>query len=143
MKVKIKTGPLAGKVGSATVEYYDINHTGRGPDLCYVAVDGQGEEMLSSNFEIIEQPEPEDKAAGVDEAGQPVKGGDLVVWRKTLLVVEWNQVEGAWQLRRVEGHYSYPTIRHLADMRVVGSVAGLDEAAARQEIELVWQEVRL
>jgi len=142
MKVKIKEGPLAGQIGQAVVVYYDVQHTGNGPDLCLVGVgDDVNAEMLSTELEIIEQPEPENKMVGRDEDGREVHGGDLVAWRNTILVVEWNRVEGDWQLRRVEGHYAYPTIRHLADMRGVGSVAGLTDGDKLREIERAWKEI--
>lgn len=145
MKVKVTAGPLAGQIGQANVVYYDIEHRypKNGPDLCYVKVGDVGQQILSTYLEVIEHPEPENKLAGWDEAGQPVYGGTLVAWRKTILAVNWNQVEGAWQLNRVEGHYAYPTIRHLGDMRVVGSVAGLNDGDTLREIERAWKEINL
>ncbi len=106
-----------GEVVEANVVYYDIHHTGDGPDLCHVKINGQSFDMLSSQLEIIKQPEPEDKFAGYNNAtGQPVYGGNRLVRGQTIYDVVWDGKLGEWKLERVEGSYSYPTLPQVRRM---------------------------
>lgn len=120
MQVQItdQKSPHRGKIAEARVVYYDIYHTGNGPDLCYVKVDDDvSVEMLSSGFEIIEQPEPKDRATGyLNLLGDAVVGGDVLTNGRSTYEVVWDKRLGQWKLDRIDGVYSYPTMAQVSSM---------------------------
>ncbi len=121
MKVRITDKTLHfGELAEANVMYYDIKHTGTGPDLCHVKIGDETFDMLSSQFKVIEQPEPDDKYTGYSNAtGQPVYGRDrLVDRRQTVYDVVWDGRLGEWKLERVKGDFSYPTLPQVRRMYV-------------------------
>lgn len=119
MQVQItdQKSPHYGKIAEAKVVYYDIHHTGNGPDLCYVKVDNGSFEMLSSGFQVIEQAEPEDKLTGyLNLLGEAVKGGDVLTNGSSTYEVVWDKRLGQWKLDRIDGVYSYPPLARVASM---------------------------
>lgn len=118
MQVQItnQESPHYGKVAEAKVVYYDIHHTGSGPDLCYVKIDNEiSFQMLSSRFQVIEQAEPSE-TGHLNLLGEAVKGGDVLTNGRSIYKVMWDKLLGQWKLDRIDGVYSYPPMAQVSSM---------------------------